>query len=64
MKRNIIHEIEMKRVRYNHNESFALIQQLKDYQSMLENNAPKSNFDYQHYYLIPVTICSAFESFF
>jgi hypothetical protein len=64
MKRNIIHEIEMKRVRYNHNESFTLIQQLKDYESILENDISKGNFDYQHCHLIPVKICSAFESFF
>ncbi len=38
MKRDIIKEIEMKRVRYNHNESFPLIQQLKDYENMMKNN--------------------------
>ena len=38
MKRDIIKEIEMKRVRYNHNESSPLIQQLKDYENMMKNN--------------------------
>jgi hypothetical protein len=64
MKTNIIHQIEMKRVRYNHNEGFALIQQLKDYESMLQNDTSKGTFDYQHYHSIPVAICSVFESFF
>ena len=64
MKPNIIHQIEMKRVRYNHNESFTLIQQLKDYESMLQNDTSTYTFDYQYCNPIPVIICSAFETFF
>jgi len=49
MKQNIIHQIEMKRARYNHNESFALIQQLKDYESMFENDTLKNSSDFNNY---------------
>jgi hypothetical protein len=64
MEPNIIHQIEMKRVRYNRNESFNLIHELKEYQSLLENITSKGTLIHQSYDLIPVKICSAFETFF
>ncbi len=64
MKTNIVHQIEMRRARYNHNEGFALIQQLKNFEDVMKSCLLKKDFSDQHYYSIVVTICSAFETFF
>ena len=68
--RNIIHEIEMKRGRYNNNDSFVLIRQLENYETQFKGYSPIVNFDFdpgfdfESVHFIPVMICSAFESFF
>lgn len=65
MKRNLIKEIELKRVRTN---DFLgdtpIIHDLKEYESEINSASCKEIYNDNIYQFIPVKVCSAFESFF
>ncbi|MEO6456641.1 MAG: hypothetical protein ABIN97_21380 [Ginsengibacter sp.] len=62
MKRNIINEIELKRVRSNKFKS--IVHDLKEFEQTIHKANVTSSYDLFPFQLIPVNICSAFETFF
>jgi len=62
MKRNIVNEIELKRVRINKFKS--IVHDLKEFEKTMNKANVTSTYDLFPLQFIPINICSAFETFF